>query len=140
MKSSRRLQVGDEPGIDISQTTDSLKEDMGQPMLIALNQMNTFMGQLIAETQKTHKLLEGITAKEVEEVDQELELEEDVVEPKEEGSDDEELLDDDKGSNEDDEELLDDEEEEKSLELAKTLDIIGSYSEKLNKSLSRFNL
>ena len=41
-------------------TTDQLSEDLGQPGLQALQQMTVMLGQLIAETQKTQKLLEGL--------------------------------------------------------------------------------
>jgi HK97 family phage prohead protease len=96
-------------------TTDQIDVDKGQPTIQALQQITVLLGQLIAETQKTQKLLEGM------------------------GNMDSQL-----GISEESEELEEDEdmplEEGDEEENSKSLDIIGNYREKLDKKLSRFDV
>ena len=106
-------------GIEKQETTefgteDELQVNLGNISIQALQQITVLLGQLIAETQKTHKLLEGTTTQ----VDQNL-------------GDDEELLEEDE-----DEEMLVEEEDEEDDEKSAILDKLQGHREKLMSRLA----
>jgi HK97 family phage prohead protease len=126
----------DGPTVELG-TEDQLTQDLGQPALQALQQLTVLMGQLIAETQKTQKLLEGLGNM----PDQE-ELAEDPEEemPEEAPAEDEEELTDEEMGGDTGEMLPDEDEEDQGSEESKSLDMIAGYKEKLERTLSRFAL
>ena len=97
-------------------TDDSLDVNLGQPQIIALQQMNVLLGQLIGEVQKGNTLLQGLQTKQPIE---------DIV-----------IVDNDDEESNEDQELA---EEEIDEEQEKSLDIIHDYREKLEKTLSKFD-
>jgi len=116
-------------------TEDQLTTDLGQPGLQALQQLTVLMGQLIAETQKTSKLLEGMMSPATELAEDEEESDEEL--PEDEESDEEQSEDDELAEGGDEEGDMDEDDDEEEV---KCLDIITSYREKLEGTLSRFEL
>lgn len=118
-KKAGKKTVPDSSNGTTGEVSTSTPEDsnLGQPAIIALQQLTVLMGQLIAEVQKNNKLLNDMvnvkitdSATTEEKPDEEMELECDPTD------------------------------EELSVEDSKGLDIVRGYQEKLDKKLSRFGV
>lgn len=114
---------------------DALDMNQGQPVTIALQQLTVLMGQLIAETQKTSKLLSDHFMAQAMKPGNEQN-----PPPPEEGEGMDEPLAEGEEVSDDEEELAEGSDQQNVAEEAKFLDTIAGYREKLEVTLSRFSV